>query len=411
MVITGTTFPVRQNMTRPNPLVLDGGEVKLRILAERTAHKTPVHVDWVRFTCILRNAPFPGIDSLMPPNMSEMNIWDPAYRKAEMQKILREIDDADFVASTQALDLANEICNALGKDFSVAAELRKGHDFYRFRWSIERNGAECGWVGFLASGDSPRQSAQALTIHANLYGHACTFAEHGWNLRIADLVDQHDAKLTRADLALDFFDGLPGGMDSLKEDYTAGVFDINSKRPKVSCAGDWFNGAERSLYIGSKGAGKQTNIYEKGDQLFGPAFGSEWVRVELRYGDKKRFLSSDMLRFPADFFAGASSWHALQLSRFEATFSAASCKQEKTLPLQTVKGEVTRNVRWALNTAAPTIAAAFRFLSNTEFLELCNWESKKLPGRLQKFSPKELASAFAGVMGSFSSVEHAPAFG
>lgn len=398
-------------MTKANPLVLDGGEVKLRILAERTAHKTPVHVDWVRFTCILRNAPFPGVDTLFPPRMEEMNVWDPAYRKAEMQKILREIDDADFVPSAQALDLANEICKALGKEFTVAAELRKGHDFYRFRWSIERHGAECGWVGFLASGDSPRQSAQALTIHANLYGHACTFADHGWNDRIADLVDQHDAKLTRADLALDLFEGIAGGMESLQADYMAGVFNVKGRRPSSSVAGDWFNGAERSLYIGSKGAGKQTNIYEKGDQLFGRDAGSEWVRIELRYGNKLRVLPSDMLRNPADFFAGASDWHALQLSRCDAVVSAVACKVEKTLPLQTVKGEVTRNVRWALNTAAPTIAAAFRYLTNAEFLELCNWETRKLPGRLQKFSPKELAAAFSGVMGSFSPVEHAPAFG
>ena len=38
-------------------LVLDGNEVKLRLTAERTKTKQPVHVDWVRFTCNLRNAP------------------------------------------------------------------------------------------------------------------------------------------------------------------------------------------------------------------------------------------------------------------------------------------------------------------------------------------------------------------
>jgi phage replication initiation protein len=213
-------------MTKASALVLDGSEVKLRILAERTAHKTPVHVDWVRFTCLLRNAPFPGVDSLMPANMDHLNIWDASYRKAEMQKVLREIPDYEFMPSTQALDLAETICKALGSAFTVAAEIRKGHDFYKYRWSIERNGAECGWVGFLASGDSPRQSAQALTIHANLYGHACTFADHGWTHRIADVVDEHDAKMTRADLALDFFGGINGGMESLEAQYRSGLFDV-----------------------------------------------------------------------------------------------------------------------------------------------------------------------------------------
>lgn len=386
-------------MTKPSLLVVDGSEVKLRILAERTAHKTPVHVDWVRFTCLLRNAPFPGVDLLMPPNAQEVNIWDAAYRAAEFQQVLREIPDFDFLPSTQALVLAETICTALGKDFSVSPTLGKGHDFYKYRWSIVRCGAECGWVGFLASGDSPRQSSQALTIHANIYGHACTFAEHGWTDRIADIVDAHEAKLTRADLALDLFNGIPGGMESLEEQYCAGLFDVKGKRPKVSQAGDWFNGAERSLYIGSREAGKLTNIYEKGDQLFGRASDSEWVRIELRYGNKLRVLPSDMLRRPADFFAGASDWHAEQLTQCDADFEAQKCASEMALPVQTVKAEVTRNVRWAFNTAAPTLAALFQYLGS-EFLELVT--NQKLPGRLQKFSDGELRTAFSSVMSGFS---------
>jgi phage replication initiation protein len=47
-------------------LVLDGSEIKARLLAERTASNSVVHVDWVRFTCLLRNAPAPSIDDLFP---------------------------------------------------------------------------------------------------------------------------------------------------------------------------------------------------------------------------------------------------------------------------------------------------------------------------------------------------------
>lgn len=383
-------------MTKSNPLVLDGSEVKLRLMAERTVHKTPVHVDWVRFTCLLRKVPFTESETLF--NASD-SIWDEQYRNGGFKKVLADIPDFDYLPATQALELATEICKALGKGFSVFPEVRKGHDFYRCRWSIERSGAECGWVGFLASGDSPRQSAQSSTIHANLYGHACTFADHGWNERIADLVDELEAKLTRADLALDFFDGLPGGMESLESQYHGGAMDVKGKRPKISQAGDWWNHAERSLYIGSKEAGKQTNVYEKGDQLFGRDSNSPWVRCELRYGNKLRVLPSDMLRRPADFFAGASDWHQLLLTQFETTVSAQKCPTEKPLATQTVNAEVTRNIRWAFNTAAPTIAAAFHFLGD-EFLEFVT--NQKLPGRLQKFNASELRSAFGSVIGSFS---------
>lgn len=402
-------------MTRCNALVLDGSEVKLRLQAERIAHKTPVHVDWVRFTCLLRNV----VPSFLPVDHVPALAWnDESYDpvKWETDRISRHVQafakdhqNPEFIAAMQqAFDLAKELCLALGNGFSVHSEIGKGFDFYKYRWSIHLNNSECGWVGFLASGDSPRQSAQALTIHANLYGHACTFAGHGWSNRIADIIDLHDAKLTRADLALDLFEGMPGGMESLESDYKNGVFDVKGKTPKCSLAGDWFNGAERSLYIGSKEAGKQTNVYEKGDQLFGRDSHSEWVRIELRYGNKLRVLSSDMLRRPADFFAGASDWHLLQVSKFESGINAQKCPQEKVLPVETVKAEVTRNVRWAFNTAAPTIAAAFHFLGD-EFLQFVTHQ--KLPGRLQKFSEKELRAVYGSVMGSFQAVESSsPAF-
>lgn len=395
-------------MTRPSALVLDGNEVKLRLQAERLAHSTAVHVDWVRFTCLLRNAPLPPVEFLLPLPGDGVSIWEPSYRQAQWARVLYEIPDEDYSAGTQALTLAREVCRALGDGFEVAPEVRKGHDFYKARWSIERNGQECGWVGFLASGDSPRQKAQAGTIHANIYGQACTFAASGWTDRMADLIDEYEGKLTRADLALDFFDGFPGGMDSLRSQYEVGHFDVAGKRPKCSIAGDWFNGCERSLYIGSREAGKQTNIYEKGDQLFGRDAGSEWVRIELRYGNKLRVLPSDILRRPADFFAGASDWHALQLKHFEVSAMPERCPQAKSLPQQTVLAEVSRNVRWAFNTAAPTIAAAFNFLGD-EFLQLVT--AQKLPGRLQRFSQGELREAFKRVLSTDSTVgSYGPAF-
>lgn len=389
-------------MTRPttSPLVLDGDQVKLRLLAERTESKTHVHVDWVRFTAILRNAPIARAEVLFPRTDS---IWDEATRQADLVKTLRDIPDPDFSPSVQAYELALQACDALGDGFNVKPEILKGHDFYKSRWSIERNGCEVGWVGFLSSGDSPRQQAQAQTIHCNLYGSACTFANHGWNHRVADLIESYDAKLTRADLALDFFDGLPGGLDmeGIRADYMAGLMDSGGKRLKCNLVGDWCNGAERSFYIGSKEAGKQTNIYEKGDQLYGAEANSPWVRIELRYGNKLRFLSVDMLRRPADFFAGASDWHASMVRDAEAV-TPEPVKTTSTLAIQTVRAEVARNIRWAMNTAAPTIAAAFRYLGD-EFLQLCT--NQKLPGRLQRFSPAELQKEFCKALSIVSPVE------
>ena len=383
--------------TNQASLVLHGNEVKFRLTAARVESKTSVHVDWVRFTCMLRDAPAPSVDLLFPLTSS---IWDGDYRAAMQQKALNDIPDGDYAPSVQALDLAQAVCVALGSDFAVAGDVKKGQDFYRCRWPILRNEVECGWVGFLASGESPRQAAQSLTIHCNLFGTACTFAEFGWRDRLADLVDAREGDLTRCDLALDFFDGFPGGLDAVVADYKNGLCDVSGKRLKCDTVGDWINNNRRSFYMGSKEAGKQTNAYEKGDQLFGVEAGSKWLRIELRYGNKLRELPTSMLRNPASFFAGASDWHAGVLRLADCTITPESIPTTGRLPLETVRAECSKNIRWALQTAAPSIAAAWQFLSEFDFLELVT--NKRLPGRLAKFKQGELSAAFKDVFNGLS---------
>ncbi|MFT3717226.1 replication initiation factor domain-containing protein [Pseudorhodoferax sp.] len=383
-------------MTRPllSPLVLDGSEVKARLLAERSASEAPVHVDWLRFT-IQRRHVLPSAEVLFPPAAGQSgNIWDAEPRMAKLHATLRELQGGDFAAAAQAWELGEQVAGTLGPDFVVHPEMRKGHDFYRHRWSIERAGQEVGWIGFLASGDSPRQKAQTRTIHVNLYGHACTFAVHGWRERMADLIDQHDGTVTRCDLALDWFDGMPGGILQVEADYEAGLMDVLGKTPKCNHVGDWSTRSEggRSFYFGSKEAGKQTNVYEKGDQLFGTAECSPWMRIELRYGNKLRDLPTDMLRRPADFFAGASPWHASKLREFEASdWCAESIACRERLPVQTTDAEVSRVWRWLDNTASAAIAVAFKFAGDS-FLDLVH--ARKLPGRLRMFKESEVSAAF-----------------
>jgi phage replication initiation protein len=384
-------------MTRPNlsPLVLDGSQVKARLLAERSETKAAVHVDWLRFT-IQRRHVVPSEDLLFPTPQG-VNVWDEAPRLAQLRAVMRTLQGGEFEVSAQAWQLGEQVANVLGTDYEVYPEMRKGHDFYRYRWSIERAGQEVGWVGFLSSGDSPRQQSQSRTIHVNLYGHACTFADSGWRLKMADLIDAHGGTLTRCDLALDYFDGINGGMARIKSDYLAGLMDVLGKRPKINTIGDWINedGRARSFYLGSKEAGKQTNVYEKGDQLFGVDACSPWMRVELRYGNKLRDLPSDMLRRPSDFFAGASDWHALMLREWEAGTEAHTSPESiacrPRLQIETVDAEVARLCRWAQHTASATIAALWRHAGDG-FLDFVH--AAKLPGRLRSFKESEVIAAF-----------------
>lgn len=390
-------------MTRPS-LVLDGNEVKLRLEADRSTCNDRVHVDWLRFTCLRKSAPiphedvlFPSAESCVPAGYAHLYDLDVIHeRRARVIKLLRELPDPDFAASAQAHALAQKICKILGADFTIEPELKKGHDFYRYRWSITRNGAECAWVGFLASGDSPRQKAQAETIHANIYGSACTFAHGSWRARMANLIEEVQGKITRVDLALDFFDGISGGLDRVYREWHEGLMHVNGREPKANTVGPWVEGGRgRSFYFGSKEAGKQTNVYEKGVQLFGIHDATRWERIELRYGNKLRDLPVDVLRRPDDFFAGASDWHTVMLAEHGYACIGEGVKVRAKQAVETVKAEVTRSVRWLTNTASQSLALAFQFLGNEEFLELVTCRNK--PGRLQRFSDSEISAAFAAL--------------
>jgi len=375
-------------------LVLDGNVVKLRLMAERQASNSMVHVDWLRFTVRLRNAPPFLTDKRAEPT----SIWDEGYRLNRLLSIINELPDHERDACGQASDLADRVCMALGFEFNRGADLGKGHDFYKRRWPIQRNGAEVGWVGFGAASDSPKQRAQAESLHVNLYGVACTFAEHGWSDRMAKIIDELDGKITRADLALDFFDGFSGGIERVLEEYRAGLCDNYGHRPVMRDI-NWAKGCSRSLYLGSKEAGKETNIYEKGDQLFGEKVGSKWLRFELRYGNKFRVLDTDLLRRPSDFFAGASDWHAAILREAGDVAVPEQIHITPQPALMSVKAECTRNALHLLNNAAPSIALAFEYLTEDQFLELIT--HKKRPKRLASFSHADLTEAYSAAFAQF----------
>lgn len=404
-------------MTRPHAslLELDGQTVKVRLQAARYETCSHVHVDWLRFSIAKRTAPI-DLDLLFPKHLDDgrefvrskvdgVEFLDTNVHAVRSERMKRQLSrmqlEEEFSSSMQALSLARLVVVQLGPEFYVNPEVAKGHDFYAKRWKIERLGKECGWVGYGATTDSPKATATvAHTIHCNLYGTACTFAVPGWTVKMAALIDEYQATLTRCDLALDFFDGAPFSMDDLHQDLKDGAMKVRGRDPSWNILGHWSDAGRsnsRSVYIGSKESGKQTNVYEKGHQLFGADSGNPWLRVELRYGNKKRVLPSDMLRRSAAFFAGASDWHMRVMKMAEAQVIAAPVPVEERLPIETAKAEVSRNVTWAIRTAGPTISACVKYLGLEQLLELCRADAPALPGRLQGFTARELSDAFESV--------------
>lgn len=396
-------------MAHKSSLVLEGNTVKERIQAARQHYQTPVHIDWLRFTGLLRNMDAPSADLLFPKRVAT-SIWD--ERAIETARCLAELQtEEEFSAAAQAFELAEKVAAILGTGFTVSLDIKRGQDFYKYRRSIILNGEECGWVGYLTTGNGQKAEAQAKTLHVNLFGTACTFAQIGWLEKTADLVDEISARITRADLALDFFDGYQGGIEKVLHDYISGKCNVGGRKLKFNQVGDWANGHDRSLYVGTREGGKITNVYEKGHQLYGHEFGSNWLRFELRYGNQHRSFSSDLLRRPADFFAGASDWHNALLLEADAVFAAQNVPCHPRLAIETIDAEVSRAIRWFRRVAGPTAALAIKHMDERTLFDVC--DIKQLPGRLKKFSLDDIAKRFAGAsekVKNLIAVESCPAF-
>lgn len=401
-------------MSKQNDLVLDGNQIKVRLQVNAAKRGSFVHVDWLRMTFNMRHLPVPGMDFLFP-QMAKDDVRDPLFGSQGYEALqdlmfpqLKDLLEHEKLAAAYAWGLADQITAFLGVGFTVDAQPKLGRDFYKYRYSILRHGHSVGWVGFLSAAKGKYKDQQAQTIHVNLEGMACTFAQEGWLLQVADYLDEHRGLITRCDFALDFFEGIRGGFDRLKNDYQSGKMDHLGRRPKCKAWDEWDEQNEgRSVYLGSRQAGKITNIYEKGKQLFGPKDATEWWRAELRYGNQLRVLTSDILRRPAEVFAGASEWHAHLLAEHEEYHAAQRIKCKERLETQTVEAEVTRNLRWFLDTAAASAMLALRHAPQKLLDELFFDEGLPLPNRLRKFDRDAVKAVFASCFESVTGKKRA----
>lgn len=373
-------------------LVLDGQSVKLR-LQHLAGANGPVHVDWLRFsvprTSILKECHY--LDSAESLFEYTEEAWDVHTRILRLRKMVDHVC-LDRTALAAARILSREVVQILGDDFEVDHEPAAGRDFFAFRLPIRRCGVEVGWVASGASSAKPNQQQQANVVHVNLYGESCLFITPQAMHALAQLGQRLKGWLTRCDLAVDFWQGIDGGMEGLNESYVAGDMDVRGKRPKVSHHGDWIAKRACTFYLGTREAGKYTRVYCKGDQLFGLEANDPWVRVELQWGDQLRVLPWDMLQRPAEFFAGASDWHADMLAEAGRCVVPAPVTCEPAAALMTAEAEAFRNLSWLFRTAGASVAAAFRHITDDQFMALV--DGVDLPGRLARFKASEVSAAY-----------------
>lgn len=168
------------------------------------------------------------------------------------------------------------------------------------KWNGYTTVFDLGGHGLLGIGGK-RQNG---TIHVSLTGSGCAHVSD-WQAA-QDFLEYVGARITRADLAHDDFEGKDLNMEAAVQWYQDGRFKTGGRNPAHRIEGDWLDAGSpkgRTLYIGRKANGKLCCIYEKGKQLGDAA--SPWTRAEVRLGGKSRIIPYDVLTRPGHYLAGA----------------------------------------------------------------------------------------------------------
>jgi phage replication initiation protein len=157
---------------------------------------------------------------------------------------------------------------------------------------------ECVVVGKLAWGGASQNSRTYLSLSGTLCSRVENWTPLGMVLHLCD------ARITRVDLAHDDFEGTRS-VDEAVAMYDAGAFNSGGRNPGCELQGDWkeVSGRGRTFYVGRKTHGKLLRVYEKGKQLGKPD--SPWVRWEVEFHNRDRWIPYDVLSKPARFLAGA----------------------------------------------------------------------------------------------------------
>lgn len=141
------------------------------------------------------------------------------------------------------------------------------------------------------------------TVCVEITGEGCEFVNlHGGFARFTEWLEKVGAKLTRVDLAFDEFEGFHG-VEVMRDSWDQGGFKTGGRNPRARLIDDLGSNEGKTLYVGSRAAGKLYRCYEKGKQLGGES--SCWVRheVELRPA-RNRVLPYDLLIDCGGYIAG-----------------------------------------------------------------------------------------------------------
>ena len=264
-------------------------------------------------------------------------------------------------------------------------------DVFGFNLSARGNGrngyaktAEMGVIGdkrikygFIAWSGKEKQGD---TVCLHLSGTGITAAFDGWERRLYDwlALNAPFSKITRCDLAHDFFNGEYTPMQAYF-DWIGGLYKSRNTQPVADMAGlGWLNEPDkgRTIYIGSRKNGSRVvRVYEKGIEQGDKT--SSWVRFELQLRNRDIIIPLDILLYPGEYLTAAYPICETLFTKYTDTPK----KTERVRKMQEISVE--HCVKHMSIQASPTLKMLLEMgFDSDEIIQIALNTSAKLPKRL-----------------------------
>ena len=205
---------------------------------------------------------------------------------------------AFLISDESYIKVASEqLCQILG--FGIAYKLNhSGGRFYDHCYQMGDQDVQYGRVHI---------GGQNNTLLVELTATGCMAAATGWEKRLYDfLIQCYGARITRIDLAKDFFNG-EYSPEQAKQDRLDGLFTRHRAKMPVgeSVGTDWESDTKKgkTYYVGSRESSRYVRVYEKGKQLGDE--NSIWTRFEVEMKARDIVIPFDSLLYPGEYFGGA----------------------------------------------------------------------------------------------------------
>ena len=211
-------------------------------------------------------------------------------------KNLNKLSDTPIRNDGEAILFMSSILEKL-MGFGITRKMDKGLWFHKERYT-------CGTENAMYANVLIGHDEGIITVDIN--GTGCNAATEGWEQSIYGFINAMYGRITRCDVARDFFD-YEYTPEKAFAYWQSGLFTRRGVRPKgVQIGTDWLNDDEsgKTFGVGTRGGAKYARIYDKAKQLGDVE--NFWVRFEVEYRYRDGWIiPTDILLAPGQYWGGA----------------------------------------------------------------------------------------------------------